>query len=127
MSNARHALIIRPDSSFTIIDWNADSPDGLEVLYREIDAPTVTAVDISTDVTMWLDDEGIINGSAVNWAASALYATYAPLHQLYYGTAVFTGIDIRNGDTIGLTGERCIDLLKRAGIGMLKIPHPRTK
>ncbi|MFE5406402.1 hypothetical protein ACFQ9Z_34800 [Streptomyces sp. NPDC056580] len=41
---------------------------------------------------------------------------HRPLHQHYYGTAVFTGGPDPQGDTAGLTLDRCAALLKLAGI-----------
>ncbi|GAB1340872.1 DUF3846 domain-containing protein [Streptomyces sp. E-15] len=125
MSAARFALVIHPDASFKVIDWEENS-NSLNVLYREIDFSSVAVVDISPKVAMWLDDDGIIRGAAVNRPATAIYATIAPVHQNYYGTAVFTGIDSR-GNTTGLTYDRCEALLELAGIDIAKIPQQRNK
>ncbi|MFH9821389.1 DUF3846 domain-containing protein [Streptomyces sp. NPDC017230] len=126
MPEARFALVIRPDASFAVIEWPGHLPAGLDTIYREIDSPNIAVIDLSSQVSMWLDDDGINYGASVNKAATAIYAATAPVHQNYYGTAVFTGTD-RRGDMTGLTRDRCEALLELAGIEIPKIPHPRIK
>ncbi|OSZ55332.1 hypothetical protein OQI_39145 [Streptomyces pharetrae CZA14] len=123
--SARFALVIHPDASFKVTEWEADTPAGLDTIYREIDSPNIGVIDIAPDISMWLDDDGN-NGGTVNTIATAIYAATAPTPRKQYGTAVFTGIDPR-GDTTGLTRDRCVALLEIAGIITPQIPHPRAK
>ncbi|PWI05449.1 hypothetical protein DIZ27_39375 [Streptomyces sp. NWU339] len=84
MSAACFALVLRPDASFQAIEWPADSAAGLRSLYTEVDCTNIAVVDLSPKVSMWLDDEGILNGSPVNKWATTLYAATAPVHQNYW-------------------------------------------
>ncbi|MGW3361039.1 DUF3846 domain-containing protein [Streptomyces bungoensis] len=126
MSAAGFALVLRPDASFHVIEWPADSAAGLRTLYTEVGCTNIAVVDLSPQVSMWLDDEGILNGSPVNTWATTLYAVTAPVHQNYHGTAVYTGGTDTRGNTTGLTLDRCTALLELAGIDVPTIPHPRT-
>ncbi|MGW0574360.1 DUF3846 domain-containing protein [Streptomyces tauricus] len=125
MSAARYALVLHPDASFQAIEWPSNSTAGLRALYAEIGCTCITVVDLSSKVSMWLDDEGIINGSPVNQWATTVYSATAPAHQKYHGTAVFTGTDAR-GNTTGLTRDNCDALLELAGIEIPAFPHQRT-
>ncbi|WP_121751281.1 DUF3846 domain-containing protein [Streptomyces sp. E2N166] len=75
---------------------------------------------------MWLDDEGILNGSPINKQATLVYSITAPAHQNYHGTAVFTGGTDSHGNTTGLSLDNCHALLELAGIDVPTVPHPRT-
>ncbi|WP_406715168.1 DUF3846 domain-containing protein [Streptomyces althioticus] len=125
MPAAAFALVLHPDASFQVIEWPRTG-NTLSILYREIDCTSITVVDLSPEVSMWLDDEGILKNSPVNFPALQLYALTAPVHQTYHGTAVFTGCPDARGDTKGLTLDNCHALLKLAGIDVPTIPDPRT-
>ncbi|MGV9903385.1 DUF3846 domain-containing protein [Streptomyces sp. NPDC003388] len=124
--SAGFALVLRPDASFEITEWPGNSRANLRTLYTAIGCTRVDVVDLSSKVSMWLDDDGMHTGAPVNRWATMLYAITAPLHQHYYGTAVFTGGPDTQGDTTGLTLDRCAALLALAGIDVPTIPHPRT-
>ncbi len=47
MSAAGFALILRPDTSFQIIEWPRESAAGLRSLYTEIGCTNVAVVDLS--------------------------------------------------------------------------------
>ncbi|MFI1004946.1 DUF3846 domain-containing protein [Streptomyces galbus] len=119
------ALVLRPDASFDVIEWNSTG-DTLSTLYREICCLSIAVVDLSPELSMWLDDEGMTKNRAVNIPALRIYALSAPIHQSYHGTAVFTGGPDARGDTKGLTLDQCHALLKLAGIDAPTIPDPRT-
>ncbi|MFH9590675.1 DUF3846 domain-containing protein [Streptomyces luteogriseus] len=123
--SAAFALVLRPDSSFDVIEWRSTG-DTLNTLYREIDCTSIAVVDLSSEVSMWLDDEGMFKNSPVNIPALTLYAISAPVHQSYHGTAVFTGGPDARGDTTGLTLDQCRALLKLAGINAPTVPAPRA-
>ncbi|MEV6617328.1 DUF3846 domain-containing protein [Streptomyces sp. NPDC051051] len=123
--SAALALVLHPDTSFNVIEWRSTG-DTLSTLYREIDCTSIAVVDLSPEVSMWLDDEGMLKNSPVNIPALTLYALSAPVHQPYHGTAVFTGGPDTRGDTKGLTLDHCHALLKLAGINVPTMPDPRT-
>ncbi|UUA11615.1 MULTISPECIES: DUF3846 domain-containing protein [Streptomyces] len=125
MSAARFALVLRPDASFSVIEW-PHSTDNLNTLYCEIGCTSIAAVDLSPKVCMWLDDEGLLKNSPINHLAMLLYSISAPIHQAYHGTAVFTGGPDARGNTKGLTLDRCNALLELAGIDAPTVPNART-
>ncbi|WP_327713666.1 DUF3846 domain-containing protein (plasmid) [Streptomyces sp. NBC_00464] len=121
-----YALILRTNGSFQIIDWPTDGH--LNIYYTEIGCTHVDAVDVSPTITMWLDDEGMINGSPVNRTATILYAMHREPHQHYHGNAVITGGTDRHGDTLGLTRDQVTSLVElHLMIGTVAVPAQSTK
>ncbi|MGW7433352.1 DUF3846 domain-containing protein [Streptomyces sp. NPDC054861] len=108
-----HALLICADGAFRVIDWPGTSANALKTLYSALGCGNVAAVDMSDKLTMWLDDEGIINGSPANRPATFLYALYQAPHQVYYGDAVITGGTDRHGNTRGLTRDQLCELIEQ--------------
>ncbi|MFD8251317.1 DUF3846 domain-containing protein [Streptomyces werraensis] len=106
-----YALLLRPNASFTVLDWPTTGQ--LPVLYDAIGCTYVDAVDVTAHITMWLDDEGCLNGSAPNLPALNLFSTFNEPHQPYWGNVVFTGGTDRNGDTLGLTKDELLHLIER--------------
>ncbi|MEU3071436.1 DUF3846 domain-containing protein [Streptomyces sp. NPDC006906] len=110
---SNHALILRTNGEFEIIDWPATGARGhLETLYRAIDCNAVDAVDISSTLTMWLNDEGLITESLVNRSATILYALHNEPTQHYVGNVVITGGTDRHGETLGLTKDSIASLVE---------------
>ncbi|MFD8962436.1 DUF3846 domain-containing protein [Streptomyces caelestis] len=122
----RFALALYADGTFQMIDWPTTRT--LQTLYTEIGCQNVTAVDMTDDLTMWLDDEGLITGLPVNVGATALYAAHRPPHQLYHGTAIITGGTDRHGDTLPLTLDQLSTLLTlHLSLCDAKIPGQRNR
>ncbi len=99
-THQRLALRIQADGRFELIDWPQPGGGTLNTLLTAIGCRAVDAVTISADLTMWLDDEGIVTGLPVNGGATALYAAHQPPHRTYHGTVVITGGTDRHGDTL---------------------------
>ncbi|MET9097192.1 DUF3846 domain-containing protein [Streptomyces cyaneofuscatus] len=109
----RHALILRTNGEFEIIDWPATGARShLETLYRAIDCHAVDAVEISPTLTMWLNDEGVITGAPINRSATILYALHNEPTQHYVGNVVLTGGIDRHGETLGLTNDEIAALVE---------------
>ncbi|MFI6874961.1 DUF3846 domain-containing protein [Streptomyces sp. NPDC050400] len=106
------ALLIRTDGQFRLIDWPANDADHLKILYAACDADHIDAVRITDALTMWLDDEGMINEAGPNLGATRLYALHRQPHQLYYGHALFTGGADADGNTLGLTSDEAAHLVE---------------
>ncbi|MFD3814339.1 DUF3846 domain-containing protein [Streptomyces rubiginosohelvolus] len=123
----RLALRIQADGRFELIDW--PQPGGtLNTLLAAIGCRTVDAVTVSTDLTMWVDDEGIVTGLPVNGGATALYAAHKPPHQTYHGTVVITGGADSNGDTLPLTTDQITALIEfHCFAGESFIPRQRDR
>lgn len=73
----------------------------------------VDVVALAPDLDMWLNDEGLINGSGINPVATALAREQGMTHQPYAGTVVLTGGCDQSGATLPLTPERLESLLTR--------------
>ncbi|MFF2902738.1 DUF3846 domain-containing protein [Streptomyces sp. NPDC057966] len=123
------ALLIRPDYTFKILDWpsTSESRDTLKTLYREIECSLVAAVDITSKLTMWVDDEGICKNLPANAPATRLYGLYQPLSQPYYGNAVFTGGTDPEGNTLGLNEDQAITVVLRHLDAIVHMPSSRQK
>ncbi|MCF3965385.1 DUF3846 domain-containing protein [Streptomyces fuscigenes] len=122
------ALVIRPDASFDVIDWPEEMRSTLYTLYTALRCDHVDVVDVSPELSMWLDGSGITIGVPIDVPATKLYAVAnGRAHQFYYGTVVITGGVDRHGDTIGLTREQCEMVLGMIGIEIPEIPHQHTK
>ncbi|ORT54185.1 DUF3846 domain-containing protein [Streptomyces sp. CB03238] len=121
-----YALLLRTDGTFELLDWPNGTHVHLNTLYKAIGCQNVAAVDITDKLTMWLDDEGLYNGSVVNRPATLLYAAHQPPHQLYYGHAVITGGTDRHGNTLGLTRDQVLELVEHH-LMTLDIPIPAQR
>ncbi|WP_327667929.1 MULTISPECIES: DUF3846 domain-containing protein [unclassified Streptomyces] len=119
------ALLVRTDGQFRLLDWPANDDQHLKILYAACDCDHIDAVQITDHLTMWVDDEGMLNDSALNQGATLLYALHRPLHQPYFGHALFTGGADAEGNTLGLTeleATRLVEIYLTAGT----IPAQRT-
>ncbi|MEV4044237.1 hypothetical protein [Streptomyces sp. NPDC049744] len=129
--SAHFALVIHSTRTFEVIEFDGHASASLGDLYDKINSPNITVVDLSSDLSVWLDDDGYGDHNAPATAIRTATAT-APGNQDedqgpdHYGTAVFTGIDSQNG-TSGLTLDTCHALLKLAGIDVPPIPGARTR
>ncbi|MEV0453548.1 DUF3846 domain-containing protein [Streptomyces sp. NPDC050600] len=126
-----YALLVRPDGFFQVLDWPTDSAKTLETLRTAIECNMVDVADITADLSMWIDDEGMLTESPYqNVPAFLLYAHYGAPRQAYFGNAVFTGGTDANGDTLGLTEDAVLGLLLnllRLMHELPRIPAQRTK
>ncbi|MEU3323892.1 DUF3846 domain-containing protein [Streptomyces sp. NPDC006785] len=123
-----HALILRTNGEFEIIDWPATGARGhLETLYCAIDCNAVDAVDISPTLTMWLNDEGLITGAPINRSATILYALHNEPTQHYVGNVVITGGTDRHGETLGLTKDEIASLVEMHLTFTVTVPGQRDR
>ncbi|MEU5825641.1 DUF3846 domain-containing protein [Streptomyces sp. NPDC047803] len=121
----RYALLVRPDGFFQVLDWPGES--SLQTLYRAIDCQAVDVADITPTLSMWVDDEGAINGCRVNVPATHLFQAHGTPRQAYFGNAVFTGGTDPEGDTLGLTEDQLLTLLVSALNDLPKIVYIPTQ
>ncbi|MFJ8982551.1 DUF3846 domain-containing protein [Streptomyces sp. NPDC102282] len=114
MTDTQQRLVLRleADGRFELIEWPRPGGGTLNTLHTAIGCRAVDAVDISDDLTMWLDDEGTVTGLPVNYGATALYAAHKPPHQTYHGTVVITGGTDRHGDTLPLTTDQVMAIVE---------------
>lgn len=125
MPNNTFALLIRTDGQFRLLDWPTDPNATLKVIYAAVDCTHFDAVHVTESITMWVDDEGLLNDSPANLPATLLYALHRPPHQLYHGHALFTGGADAEGNTLGLTGDQAAHLTE-LHLTARRIPQQRT-
>ncbi|MFE6104991.1 DUF3846 domain-containing protein [Streptomyces laurentii] len=124
-----YALLVRPTGEYKLIDW--PSGNHLEILRTTIGCETVDVADINKNLSMWVDDEGLLSAEPQeNIPATLLCALNGVPRQIYFGSAVFTGGTGRGGETLGLTEYEALDLIEALQItldGLRSIPAQRTK
>ena len=96
------ALVIRADGTMVVIDMPAEDKL-LEEMQSRVDG-LIEAVRLETDVTMWVNEEGLIRGLPVNPLASALHGA------VITGDVIITGTN-DSGDTIGLPMKRLAQIV----------------
>lgn len=124
-----HALILRTNGEFEIIDWPATGArEHLETLYRATESRAVDGIDVSPNLTMWLNNSAPNANAPVNRAATILYALHREPHQHYHGTVVLTGGSDRHGETLGLTNNEVASLIEfHLTFIPLRIPGQRDR
>jgi hypothetical protein len=78
----------------------------IDALYRAIGSRDLDMLTVTPQLLMWVDDQGLVNGSAVNPVATALLSQMPRLrsHPIR-GTVVFTGATDPDGDVTSLAPE----------------------
>ena len=100
----RKAVVIGFDESIEVIDL--DAPQGsLKVLQDAVDG-WVQVVDLAPTLSIWVNEEGKMNGMPYNGIATAIYQDRFGAVDIIVGNAVLTGGTDDEGDTIGLTDEQ---------------------
>lgn len=98
------ALKVTPEAKIEKLDITENS---LKQLQGAVDG-YIEAVDLSHNLTMWVNEEGLLrNDLVVNPVAYAFYSS--PI----LGTIVFTGGVDENGDTLGLD-DKTAELIRRS-------------
>ena len=102
------ALRLDPNGEVTKLKLTAGK--SLHQMYESIGCNAVDVVRLTTQLDMWIDDEGIYT-QKINPVATALAQRFGKVYQLYHGPAVIAGMS-PEGDTIGLTGDQLVALLR---------------
>ena len=100
----RKAVVIGFDTSIGVIDLDAHE-GSLKVLQDAVDG-WVQVVDLSPKLSIWVNEEGKMNGLPYNDIATAIYQDRFGAVDIIVGNAVLTGGTDEEGDTIGLTDEQ---------------------
>lgn len=100
----RKAVVIGFDESIGVLDL--DAPEGsLKVLQDAVDG-WVQVVDLAPKLSIWVNEEGKMNGLPYNGKATAIYQERFGMVDIIVGNAVLTGGTDEEGETIGLTDEQ---------------------
>lgn len=74
----------------------------------------VQPVDLSDTLTMWVNEEGKINGSILNVKANEIFRDVFGAVDVIFGDVIFTGGVDDEGDTMGLTHDQILRLIQAA-------------
>lgn len=95
----KKAVILRTDGTKEVVDFSTDS---LSVLQNAVGG-YIEAVDLGDNLTMWLNEEGKLNGLPHNENAQFYFdLRFGPGVDYIVGNAIFTGGTDNEGDTLGL-------------------------
>lgn len=100
----RKAVVIGFDESIEVLDLDAEQ-GSLKVLQDAVDG-WVQVVDLAPTLSIWVNEEGKMNGLPYNGIATAIYQDRFGAVDIIVGNAVLTGGTDDEGDTIGLTDEQ---------------------
>lgn len=70
----------------------------------------IEAVTLSDTLTMWVNEEGKLDGLPVNEYATRLFASELGAVDIIVGNVIITGGADENGETLGLTNEQVVTL-----------------
>ncbi|MEU5109618.1 DUF3846 domain-containing protein [Streptomyces sp. NPDC021354] len=110
MSRTPDALLITPEADIVPINLPADVESRLTVMRSVIRCDSVDVVALTSQMDMWLDDEGLYN-HPVNKLATLLAFRFGFMSQKYYGPALLTGGADAEGETVPLSKDKIVALL----------------
>lgn len=91
-----------------------DAPEGsLKVLQSAVDG-WVEAVDFSDELTMWVNEEGKLDGLILNDRANAMFQDTFGAVDVIVGNVIFTGGVDDEGETKGLTDTQIQQIIQAA-------------
>ena len=106
------AVTISPDGTTCLMDLGDNALKGL---YLAIECSTVDVVQLTPDLHMWVDDEGMLKEEPeVNLVATVIADSLGRGTQPYYGTVVFTGGADEEGETQPISADLAAMLAKWA-------------
>ncbi|MEV6654779.1 DUF3846 domain-containing protein [Streptomyces sp. NPDC051219] len=110
MTRTPDALLITPEADIVPVNLPADSESRLTVMYSVIRCERVDVVGLTSQLDMWLDDEGLYN-HPVNKLATVLAVRFGFTYQDYHGPVLLTGGADAEGDTVPLSKDKLLALL----------------
>ena len=72
----------------------------------------IEAVDLADNLTMWVNEEGKLNGLPINPMATMLWEKHFGFTDVIVGDVIFTGGTGSEGETLGLSEETAEELRK---------------
>jgi hypothetical protein len=100
----KSAIVIKTSGEIVEVDLKAS--DELEALQSAVGG-WIEAVDLAENLTMWVNEEGKINGLELNSIATALFDKYFENNfDVIVGDIVLTGGTDSKGNTLGLTADQ---------------------
>ena len=100
----KSAIVIKTSGEIVHLDLKAS--DELEALQSAVGG-WIEAVDLSEELTMWVNEEGKIKGLDLNSIATALFDKhFENSFDVIVGDIVLTGGTNSKGNTVGLTAKQ---------------------
>lgn len=100
----RQALKLNVHGETQVVDL--DAPEGsYEVIRSAVDG-WIEAVDLSDEMTMWVNEEGKLIGLIRNDMATKMFREVFGNVDVIMGDVIFTGGSDDEGETLGLTDEQ---------------------
>ncbi|MEU6381893.1 DUF3846 domain-containing protein [Streptomyces sp. NPDC046909] len=115
-------LLIQPTGTFRLLTWQP-----VNTPHHALCCDLARPVDLTTALTMWVDQDAAAHGAQPNRAITGLLGLYQPTPQTYCGDVVFTGTPDAQGGADGMTRDQAIALLtlySELGAPSL-LPRPR--
>ncbi|MGP4001572.1 DUF3846 domain-containing protein [Streptomyces sp. 8N706] len=110
MTRTPDALLITPEADIVPVNLPADSDSRLTVMRSVIRCERVDVVGLTSQLDMWLDDEGLYN-HPVNKLATVLAFRFGFTYQDYHGPVLLTGGADAEGETVPLSKDKLLALL----------------
>lgn len=105
-----HRVIqVHPDGR--VLDLPLPGATTTDGLYAAIGCRAFDLVRLEDGIDMWVDDEGAINGSDVNLAASIIANRLGKPGTVLFGSVVLAAGN-EDGDTVGLSDEQAAAILR---------------
>lgn len=108
----RKAILLDVEGKVSTLDL--DSANSLKTLQRAVGG-WVQAVDFSTELTIWVNEEGKLNNLPINVEATKIWAHFFGNTDYIAGNAVFTGGTDENGETLAISGDAEAFILQQVG------------
>ncbi|MBF4592043.1 DUF3846 domain-containing protein [Curtobacterium sp. VKM Ac-1395] len=106
---AHRMIQVHPDGR--VLDAPLPGKETLDGLYTAIGCRAFDVVRLEDAIDMWVDDEGLINGSDFNLSATIIANRLGHPGTVLFGSAVIAGGN-EEGDTIGLTESQAAAVLR---------------
>lgn len=103
------ALVVSVDGTITDLPLPAENGARLDALRKAIGCDLVDVVRLTTQLDMWVDDDGMFT-QRPNVVATLVARRFGMVWQNYHGTVVFAGFT-RDGETVGLSRDHMYGLL----------------
>lgn len=109
------ALQITPEGILNELALNENGEGQLDVLQAGVGG-WVQAVDLSESLTLWVNEEGKLDGLPINPIATRIWeAVFGAGTDIIVGNAIFTGGTGDEGETLGLSDEEAKKLREAVG------------
>ncbi|EHB48625.1 hypothetical protein MycrhDRAFT_5466 [Mycolicibacterium rhodesiae JS60] len=119
-TTVHHGLLVDVDGTFDTADLAQDQNGRFAgAIRKHLGCRMCDVVEVTDEIDMWIDDEGIADfgdvdevNAALNPLATLLIADHRPVYQPYFGAVLFTS---RDGErTVGLNDEQLRTLREKA-------------